>query len=281
VPFRWVAARLAPCACRVFGGSAGHGFAQADTMLAAMGHLAVAFVVPRLGALLVRELRLAGLATDLDDREPRGKISPEDYERLAVRVEQRYGADVPALSSLEPPGQPKKKKKRRRRSPYAQGLPTARCVFLARALMEVCAFERDRAAYECVEFVVPLYIELNESYRRRREHLTAAQARLDPLGSTPFDSKEGNEQVASLKATIAARLQATPLPDESVVAPPIKTQKEVSMEYWDRVSSLLGETGLHQDDLAPILYVDFDSNPSQVKNRLGQKVFRAGKRRVR
>jgi hypothetical protein len=248
-------------------------------MFAAMGHPTVAFVVPRLGALLVRELKLAGLATDLDDREPRGTISPEDYERLAVRVDKRYGADVPALSSLEPPGRPKKK--RRRRSPYAKGLPTARCVFLARALMEVCAFERERAWCKCVELGVALYIELNESYRRRREHLTAAQAKLDPLGSTPFDSAEGNEQVADLKAKVAALLQGTPLPDESVVAPPIKTQEEVSMEYWDRVSSLLGETGLLQNDLAPILYGDFDGNPKRVKTRLGQKVFRARKRRVR
>jgi hypothetical protein len=248
-------------------------------MFAAMGHLAVAFTVPRLGALLVRELKLAGLATDLDDRESGEEISPEDYERLAVRVEQRYGADVPALSSLEPPGQ--QKKKRRSERPYAKGLPTARCVFLARALMEVCAFERDRAAYECVEFVVPLRIELNESYRQRREHLTAAQARLDPFGSTPFDSKEGNEQVASLKATVAALLQVTPLPDESVVAPPIKTQEEVSIEYWDRVVRLLGETGLHRNCLAPVLYIDADDRLPQATNRFGQDLLRAWNRRAR
>ena len=247
-------------------------------MLAAMGHLAAAFAVPRIGALLVRELELAGLTTDLDDRERIEETSPEGYERLAVRVEKRHGAGVPALSSLEPPGQPKKK--RRRRRPYAKGIPTARCVFLARALMEACAIERERAAYECAELVVALLIELNASYRRRRERLTAAQARLDLLGSTPFDSREGNQQVADLKATVAALLQVTPLPDESVVAPPIKRQAAVRKEYWDRVSSLLGETGLPQDDLAPILYGDFDGNPKRVKNRLGQKVFRARTRRA-
>jgi hypothetical protein len=253
------------------------GFTQSGTIPTAMGDPAVAFTVPRLGALLVRELERAGREVDLDDREP-SSIPTEDYERLAIRVEERYGADVPDPCRLEPLGQPKTKRRRRRR--YVKAPQTARCVFLARALTQVCALERVRAAYQCAEDVMPLYPELHGIYKRRRVCLMAALTRLDALGNTPSHSKMVNDVVASKKAFCADLLRATPLPDESVPTLPTETQAEVSKECWDRVARLLAETGLTQDDLAPILYGDFDGNPKRVKNRLGQKVFRARKRRA-
>lgn len=280
----------APGRAGVWGWQRGHAWVQPGTIPTAMGDPAVVFTAPRLGALLVRELERAGREVDLDDREP-SSISTEDYERLAIRVEERYGADVPDPYRLEPPGQPKTKRRRRRRRRYVKAPPTARCVFLARALTQVCALERVRAAYQCAEDVMPLYPELHGIYKRRRACLMAALTRLAALGSTPSHSKMVNDLVASKKAFCADLLRATPLPDESVPTLPTETQAVVSKECWDRVARLLAATGLTQEDLAPILYDDFDGNPKRMKNRLGQrvfrasrlgqKVFRAGKRRGR
>ncbi len=241
-----------------------------------MGHLSVAFTVPRLGKLLLRELRLARHEIDPADQEPR-EISPESYERLAIREVERYGADVPEPAIFVSPG----RRKRRRRLQRAKVSQTVRCVYLARALKEVCALERVRAACQAAVEVAAVCRDLNDYYKRRRVRLTAGQNRLDALGSTPFRDKAANQSLVDLKAFFAALLQSAPLPVESVVTLPIKEPAQFSQESWAKISHLLREAGLTQAEAASLLYDDFDSKTKSAKNRFGQKAFRARKRRAR
>ena len=154
-----------------------HGFTHPDTISAVMGHPSVSFTVPSLGDLLVRELKLAGLEIDLDDHQS-SENSPEYYERLAIRVEERHGADVPGPSSFVLRGQPKRRRRRR----YSEVPPAVRCVLLARALIKVCALERERALFQGAAEIGPMHSEMNDLYKRRREGLTTEINKLDALG---------------------------------------------------------------------------------------------------
>jgi hypothetical protein len=240
-----------------------------------MGHPSVSFTVPSLGDLLVRELKLAGLEIDLDDHQS-SENSPEYYERLAIRVEERHGADVPGPSSFVLRGQPKRRRRRR----YSEVPPAVRCVLLARALIKVCALERERALFQGAAEIGPMHSEMNDLYKRRREGLTTEINKLDALGTAPFRDKEWNERLVQLKVRLAANLQSTPLPVESGETLPIKPPAKFSREFWNKIIELLAETGLTQKQLAPVLYDTVGSKPGLVENRLGQKVFRARKRRA-
>jgi hypothetical protein len=241
-----------------------------------MCHRSVASIVTRLGEFLLRWLRLARHETDLDGREST-EISPEDYERLAIREVERYGADVPEPAISVSPSRPK----RRRRLQRAKVSLTVRCVCLARAIIEVCALERNRALCLVAADAATMAPELNAYYGRKRARLTAAQTRLDSLGSAPFRDKDENQRVVELKNMFAVALRGIPLPTESFVSLPIKDPAEFYRESWNRIANLLGEAGLTQDEAASVLFDDFGIRPKQAKNRLGQTAFRARKTRAK
>jgi hypothetical protein len=67
-------------------------------------HFSVAFTLPRLRDLLLRELKGAGIAHGLDICPP-SDVSPEAYERLAIEVEERF-RDVHVPSSRALAAQP-------------------------------------------------------------------------------------------------------------------------------------------------------------------------------
>jgi hypothetical protein len=224
-------------------------------------HFSVAYTLPRLRDLFLRELRLAGIESGLDGRLP-VDVSPEPYERLAVEVRERFRADVREPAGPGLADQPEK-------SP-AEPPQAVRLFHLAKAFLLACAYARNGAVAESIDDLVYVENETRESHRRVRECRRKLQAAIHGFEIAPFPRKEWEPSIAELRESFAA-LQSFPLPPESAAYPAPKAQEKVFQLCRDEIARFLSETKLPVKDLAPVYYDDFAENPDSVCARFRKR----------
>jgi hypothetical protein len=224
-------------------------------------HFSVAYTLPRLRDLFLRELRLAGIESGLDDRLP-VDVSPEPYERLAVEVRERFRADVREAASPALADQPEKGPAER---PQA-----ARLFYLAKAFLLACAYAKNCAVAESIDDLVHVENEIRESYRRAREYRQKVQAAIHGLETAPFPRKDWGPLIAELRECAAA-FQSVALPPDLAAYPSPKAQEKIFQLCRDEIARFLGETKLLDKYLAPVYYDDFAKNPDSVCTRFRKR----------
>lgn len=252
-------------------------FARCDTLAdgveSSQENFSVAFTLPRLGDLLLRELERAGSGINLAQCAP-SEMSLRDLEMLAILVVGSYGGEVNKPASLAPPDPPKRKRTRARRS-RPKPPPAARCFFLAKAVMKACAFEKECAANKLADEAVALLTEHNEHHHRRLMRLEELRARLHAFESALSPDERWTPVIASLKERLDRGIQSSPRPLEVIPADDLKTHEEPFDECRDTIAYLLGETGLPRKDLAAVFYADFESKPDDATARFNERVYLA------
>jgi hypothetical protein len=235
----------------------GNGVVQPGIIPRAVGppeeHFSVAYTLPRLRGLFLRELRLAGIESGLHDRLP-VDVSPEPYERLAVEVRERFRADVrepssPALAKPE-------------KGP-AERPQAVRLFYLAKAFLLACAYAKNCAVAESIDDLVHVENEIRESCRRAREYRQKVQAAIHGLETAPFPRKDWGPLIAELRECAAA-FQLVSLPPDLAAYPTPKAQEKIFQLCRDGIARFLDETNLPDRDLAPVYYDDFAMNPDSV-----------------
>lgn len=220
----------------------------------------VEHALPRLRDLFLRELKWAGIESDLDDCLP-NDVSPEPYERLAVEVRERFRADVrepssPALAKPE-------------KGP-AERPQAVRLFYLAKAFLLACAYAKNCAVAESIDDLVHVENEIRESCRRAREYRQKVQAAIHGLETAPFPRKDWEPLIANLREC-SASFQAVSLPPDLAAHPAPKAQKKIFQLCRDEIARFLSETKLPDTDLASVYYDDFAENPDSVCTRFRKR----------
>ncbi|MGA9653867.1 MAG: hypothetical protein WBP56_10075 [Polyangia bacterium] len=239
-------------------------------------NFSVAFTLPRLGDLLLRELERAGSGINLDQCVP-SEMSVRDLESFAILVAGSYGGEV--NKPADPPKRKRTKARRKRtraRRSRPNPSPAARCFFLAKAVMKACAFERERAANEIADEAAALPTEYNEHHHRRLMRLKELRDKLHDFESTLSpDDKISTQDTGRLKERLDRDIQSSPRPLVVIPADDLKTHEEHFDECRDTIAYLLSETGLRNNVLANVFYADFKSNPKDATHRFSERVLLA------
>lgn len=237
----------------------------------------VEHALPRLRDLFLRELKWAGIESDLDDCLP-NDVSPEPYERLAVKVRERFRADVREFFSHALADQPKKGHAEPSSTALA-GQPegclaerpqAVRLFYLAQAFLRACAYAKNCAVAESIDDLVHVENEIRESCRRAREYRQKVQAAIHGLETAPFPRKDWEPLIANLREC-SASFQAVSLPPDLAAHPAPKAQKKIFQLCRDEIARFLSETKLPDTDLASVYYDDFAENPDSVCTRFRKR----------
>ncbi len=224
-------------------------------------HFSVAYTLPRLRGLFLRELTLAGIEIGLDGRLP-GDVSSEACERLAVEVEERCRAlaDQPQEARGE-------------RS------PALRCWFLARAFLVACTYESAWVVAGVEEDLLAMDNDTGEFYWRLRPRQAKLEDAIHALEIDPFLQKVPSWEslFVNLKALLAS-LQSLPLPPGSPRRAVPRLQDKIFTECRDQIAYLLGKTRLPTKDLAPVFYAGFDKDPDGVSDLFRGRLREARKK---
>jgi len=272
----------------------GNGLAQSDIIPDAMPrhdeHFSVAFTLPRLRDLFLRELKGAGIAHGLDICLP-SDASPEAYERLAIEVEKRF-RDVHEPSSSELAAQPPVESAERSSSPALAAPPSeesaerssspalaaqppeesterskaARCFFLAKAFLEACECERYLVVAEIETDLMVYQNEGDEFYRLVRSGRERLQSAIHALEIAPFPLKDLEPLIGEMKVQLAV-VQSLPLPPEAPVYTAPLLRQKVFEECRNRIAAFLAKTGLPPEDIGPAFYENYDQDPARAWGR--------------
>ena len=284
--------------------AARNGLAQSDIIPDAMSrhdeHFSVAFTLPRLRDLLLRELKGAGIAHGLDICPP-SDVSPEAYERLAIEVEERFrDVHVPSSRALaaQPPEESAERSSSRARaaqppeesaegssSPALAAQPSEESAegssspALAAQPPEESA-ERSQAA-RCF-FLATAFLEACEYEKKcavvgAEEYLVAMRHEDNEVFQRARVCREGLQSaIHALESAPFPRkewepwiallkeylvlFQAIALPPDPHVYAAPLTRKKLFEECRDRIAFCLDNTGLPPEDLAPVFYADFEKD---------------------
>jgi hypothetical protein len=224
-------------------------------------HFSVEYTLPRLRDLFLRELKLAGIESGLDECLP-CDVSPEPYELLAVAVRERFCVEVREPASPASGDQPEK-------CPGHQS-QAVRLFYLARAFLRACAYAKNCAVAASIDDLVHVENEIRESYRRAREYRLKVQGAIHGLETVPFPRKDWGPLIAELRECAAA-FESVSLPPDLAAYPTAKAQEKIFQLCRDEIARLLGETKLPDKDLAPVYYDDFAKNPDSVCARFRKR----------